>query len=348
MESISQRKKDHIQICLTQNVQSAGNTTGLEAYRFIPEALPEIDFESIHTETRFLHKPLKVPFIVSSMTGGTTEALQINRTLASAAEARGWGFGIGSVRAALENPEVRSSFIVRDVAPTVPIFTNLGAVQLNYGYGVEQCRAALELLQADGIVLHLNSMQEIFQPEGDTNFSGLLEKIRVLCTQLEAPVGIKEVGFGIHGELAAKLYEAGVAFVDVAGAGGTSWIEVEKHRAKDPQLQLAADTFAEWGLPTADCIVQARACSPNGFLIASGGIHNGLHAAKTLALGADLCGFGRRLLEPAIEGEAALDKLMARLEFELKAAMFGIGCKSLAELKGTSKLVRTAPPPARA
>lgn len=337
---ISNRKQDHIDICLNKDVEGKQITNGFERYRLIHEALPEMDFDSIQTNATFLNKPLKVPFIVSSMTGGTSEATSINRKLAQAAEKKGWAFGIGSIRAALEQQELLASFQIRDVAPTVPVFTNLGAVQLNYGYGLEECKKAVEWIEADGIVLHLNSMQEVFQPEGERNFSQLLGKIEQLCKQLPVPLGVKEVGFGIHGALARSLFDAGVAFVDVAGAGGTSWIQVEKYRTNHPVLSMAAETFSEWGIPTADCVRDVRACCPRETLIASGGMKHGLEAAKAIALGADLVAFGKSLLASAVQSdEQQIELQMERLEFELKTAMFGTGVANLQQLRQQNRCI---------
>ncbi|MEI7028185.1 type 2 isopentenyl-diphosphate Delta-isomerase [Paenibacillus sp. y28] len=335
---MERRKTEHIRICLEKEVGGVGISGGWEKYRFWHNALPEIRFEEIDTGSAFLGKSLRVPFIVSSMTGGTRQAWEINRILAETAERRGWAMGVGSVRAAVENVNTAYSFRVRDIAPTIPIFANLGAVQLNYGYGAEECQRAVELVEADGLVLHLNSMQEIFQPEGDTDFRHLAGKIREVCRSLSVPVGVKEVGWGISGEAALRLADAGVEFIDVAGAGGTSWSQVEKYRSAKGIRRLAADTFAGWGIPAADSVREVHSLLPHMPLIASGGIDSGLTAAKAIALGADTAAFGRVLLAPAVDSMEALDLVMQQLEFELAAAMFGIGAGSLAELKGSSAL----------
>ncbi|MFK7696510.1 type 2 isopentenyl-diphosphate Delta-isomerase [Paenibacillus sp. HJGM_3] len=333
------RKAEHIRIVLEEPVAGRGITTGFEQYRFVHRALPELDFEEIDTSSAFLGKPLRTPLLISSMTGGTEEALRINRHLAGAAERRGWAMGVGSVRAALEMPELAATFRIRDVAPTIPLFANLGAVQLNYGYGPDDCRRAVELLEADGLVLHLNALQEVFQPEGNTNFHGLLKRIEQVCASLPVPVGVKEVGWGLDGETACRLLDAGVRFLDVAGAGGTSWSEVEKRRTTDPLRRQAADAFADWGMPTAACVRDVRRLAPTAFVIASGGLATGVDAAKALALGADLAGFGRGLLAAAVDGEAAVERALAQVELELRAAMFGIGARTLADLRGTRALV---------
>lgn len=337
--STERRKAEHIRICLEEPVTGRGITTGFEQYRFVHQALPELDFDEIDVSSHFLGKSIRTPFIISSMTGGTEEALRINRNLAQAAEQRGWAMGVGSVRAAIEQPELATTFRVRDVAPTIPLFANLGAVQLNYGYGAAECRQAVEMLDADGLVLHLNALQEVFQPEGNTNFRDLLRRIEQVCSTMPIPVGVKEVGWGIDGATARRLLDAGVSYIDVAGAGGTSWSEVEKRRTADPLRRQAADAFADWGVPTAACIRDVRRHAPDALVIASGGLANGVDAAKALALGANLAGFGRGLLAAAVEGEAAAERALAQVEFELRAAMFGIGARTLADLRGTRALV---------
>ncbi|MBM7645433.1 isopentenyl-diphosphate delta-isomerase [Scopulibacillus daqui] len=335
--STEKRKSEHIDIALTKQVSGRGITTGLENYRFIHQALPEINFNDIDISTAFLNKKMKAPLVLSSMTGGTERAWKINLNLAAAAEKRGWAVGTGSVRAAFENPELSYTYNMRKAAPSIPIFANLGAVQLNKGYGIDECRRTVDIVQADALVLHLNSMQEVFQTEGDTDFSHLLEKIENICMALGVPVGIKEVGMGINGQLAKQLFESGVSFVDVAGAGGTSWIQVEKFRSKDPIRIQAAEAFYDWGIPTSECIVSVREhiSESKKTLIASGGLSTGVDAAKAIALGADLAGFGRSILRDAAESEEALDQTLERIEMELKIAMFGIGVKNIASLKST-------------
>ncbi|WP_245948262.1 type 2 isopentenyl-diphosphate Delta-isomerase [Paenibacillus sambharensis] len=340
----ARRKSEHIRICLEERVESRIRP-GFDGYRFRHAAVPELNFQDIGTEAHFLGKKMAVPLLISSMTGGTDEAGAINLLLAEAAEERGWAIGLGSMRAAIEDAELASTFRIRQAAPSIPVLANVGAVQLNYGFGVDECREIVELAEADGLVLHLNSMQEIFQPEGDTNFKGLLERIEALCVKLEVPVGVKEVGWGIDGANAVRLAEAGAAFIDVAGAGGTSWSQVEKHRSADSVRREAADAFADWGIPTAECIGEVRSRLQDVTVIASGGLRSGVDAAKSLALGADLAGFGRSLLAGAAVGgrEERLEAIhhqLERIEFELKAAMFGIGAAALAELQGTDRLVR--------
>lgn len=337
-ETIDRRKAEHIDICLHQDVAGKGITTGFEQYRFLHEALPEMNFEDISLAASFLSKNLRAPFLISSMTGGTEQAADINRHLAEAAEARGWAMGLGSTRIALEKQEYAHTFQVRKHAPSIPLIANLGAVQLNYGYDYTHCQRIIDLTEADALVLHLNSLQEVFQNNGDTNFKGLLKKIEQVCQHLDVPVGVKEVGWGIHGELARKLFQAGISFVDVAGAGGTSWSQVEKHRSDQSVKIKAAEAFADWGISTAEAILDVRRANPKGIVIASGGMRNGVEAAKAIALGADLVGFGRSILKEATLSTEALIQAFERIELELQIAMFGIGAGSLNELKESDHL----------
>ncbi|MBT2288236.1 type 2 isopentenyl-diphosphate Delta-isomerase [Paenibacillus albidus] len=335
-----ERKIEHVRLCLNEEVAGSGITTGFEQYRFRHNALPELNFDELSLETVFLERKLRTPLLISSMTGGSAATGAINVRLAEAAQRRGWALGVGSVRAAVERSELAASFYVRGQAPDIPVIANIGAVQLSYGFGAEECRRAVEIAGADYLVLHLNGLQEVFQPEGNTGFGSLLAQIEQVCRALEVPVGVKEVGWGIDGDTALRLYNAGAAFIDVAGAGGTSWSQVEKFRSKDPVRRAAAEAFADWGIPTAECISEVRAVSPQGALIGSGGLKHGVDAAKALALGADLAGFGRSLLGPAVDSEEALDAALAQVELELKTAMFGIGAANPAALRGNRRLIR--------
>lgn len=335
-----ERKLEHVRLCLNEDVGGSGITTGLEEYRFLHNALPELNFDDISLRTVFLGRELQTPLLISSMTGGSKATGAINGRLAEVAGRRGWALGVGSVRAAVERAELAETFRVRERAPGIPVIANIGAVQLSYGFGVEECLRAVEIAGADWLVLHLNGLQEVFQPEGNTGFSSLLAAIEKVCRALPVPVGIKEVGWGIDGETALRLYNAGAAFIDVAGAGGTSWSQVEKFRSTDPVRRAAAEAFADWGIPTADCIRGVRAAAPHGALIGSGGLKHGVDAAKALALGADLAGFGRSLLGPAVDSEEALDRALAQVELELRIAMFGIGAADLSALRGTPRLLK--------
>ncbi|MEA5450730.1 type 2 isopentenyl-diphosphate Delta-isomerase [Leptolyngbya sp. CCNP1308] len=334
------RKADHLRICLEGPVQCAQITTGLERYRFTHCCLPELDYQDIDLATTFLGHRLGAPLLISSMTGGTAAAHQINRRLAAVAQRYGLAMGVGSQRVGVENPAVMETFAVRAQAPDILLLANLGAVQLNYGYGLDQCRRVVETLEADALILHLNPLQEAVQTGGDTNFKGLLKKIEQLCAGLPVPVIAKEVGNGISAPMVQRLVEAGISAVDVAGAGGTSWARVESERAVDAHQRRLGQTFGEWGLPTADCIVQARQAAPALPLIASGGLRHGLDVAKTLALGADLAGLAMPFLRAASESEEAVVALAEVLMAELRTVLFCTGQSHLPGLRQEGVLER--------
>ncbi len=333
------RKADHIRICLKEDVQFQQTTNGLERYRFTHCCLPELDRTDIDISTTFLGKQLLAPLLISSMTGGTQEAGTINRRLAEVAQHYKIAMGVGSQRVAVEKPQVADTFAVRKYAPDVLLFANLGAVQLNYDYGLDECQRIIDILEADALILHLNPLQECIQPQGDTNFRGLLDKIAILCHKLPVPVIAKEVGNGISGAMAEKLIAAGVRAIDVAGAGGTSWAKVESERADNPLQRRLGKTFADWGLPTADCITSIRNLSPEVPLIASGGLRHGLDVAKVLALGADIAGLAMPFLQAAASSEAALFDLAQVLIAEITTVLFCTGNATLSQLKCSGSLV---------
>ncbi len=299
--------------------------------------LPELNRAEIDLTTTFLGKAVKTPLLISSMTGGTEQARVINQRLAQAAQRYGLAMGVGSQRVAIENSELAKTFSVRQYAPDALLLANLGAVQLNYDYGLSQCQKAVDDLEADALILHLNPLQEAVQTEGDVNFKGLLSKIEQLVRVLPVPIVAKEVGNGISGVMAQRLLDVGVEAIDVAGAGGTSWARVESERAKDPKQRRLGNTFADWGISTAECITQIRALPQrtqlNVPLIASGGLRNGLDAAKTLALGANLAGMALPFLQAASQSVAALDELCEALIAELVTVLFCTGCANLAALR---------------
>jgi isopentenyl-diphosphate delta-isomerase len=333
------RKDDHLRINLEEDVTS-GLTTGLERFAFLHEALPELDFNKLDTRMKFLGHPLNAPILISSMTGGTDQAAEINRRLAEAAQTEGVAMGVGSQRAAIEDPSLAPTFEIRRFAPDILVFANLGAIQLNYGYGLNECEKAIEMVGADALILHLNALQEAIQPEGDVNFENLLGKIGEISARLSVPVIVKEVGWGISGNTARKLAEAGVTGIDVAGAGGTSWSQVEMHRARSIEEAETAGLFIRWGIPTAEAIVQIRDTLPEIPLIASGGLRNGLDLAKCLALGADLCGFAGPLLQAAAHSTEATVRSLQRLRRELSIVMFATGAESIQELKRRTLMER--------
>lgn len=332
------RKADHLRVCLEEEVQFQHVTHGLERYRFVHCCLPELDRQEVKTNTTFLGKSLGAPLLISSMTGGTEYAQMINSRLAQVAQHYQLAMGVGSQRVAIENPEVIKTFAVRSIAPDILLFANLGAVQLNYGYGLDECRRVIDWLEADALVLHLNPLQECVQTRGDRDFRGLLTKISQLCQQLPVPVVAKEVGNGISAKMAHMLIEAGVSAIDVAGAGGTSWAKVESQRAKDPLQRRLGETFANWGLPTADCVTQIRAIAPTIPLIASGGLRTGLDVAKAIALGADLAGLAYPFLQAAAAAETALYELTDALIAEVSTVLFCTGTATLPGLRNPQLL----------
>lgn len=334
---VARRKADHIRINLEEDVASV-LTTGLERLRFEHNALPEIDLADVQTGTTFLGKALAAPILISSMTGGTEAAERINLALAQAAQETSVAMGLGSLRAALEDPSLARTFQVRHVAPRILLLANLGAVQLNYGISPDDCRRAVELVEADALILHLNALQEALQPEGDTRFSGLHSKIEAVCRHLAVPVIAKEVGWGISGEAAKRLAAVGVAAIDVAGAGGTSWSQVEMHRAPNEDSARLAAAFVGWGLPTADAVRQVRSALPDIPLIASGGLRSGTDVAKCIALGADLAGMAGPFLRAAAESPQAVAREIRGIVDELRVAMFAIGAPNLSALRQTPLL----------
>jgi isopentenyl-diphosphate delta-isomerase len=333
-ENISNRKSDHIRINLFEDVQSRAVTKFQNLY-FEHVALPEFDLQDVNLTSQFFSKTVKRPFLISSMTGGTPEALQINRLLAETAQNFGLSMGVGSQRAAIEKPELAYTFQIRDIAPDILLFGNIGAVQLNYGYTLKHCQIAVDMIEADALILHLNPLQEALQPEGDTNFSGLLRKIEEICKSLQVPVIVKEVGWGISGKTARKLIDVGVAAIDVAGAGGTSWAKVEMHRSTNQIDVNSAAAFDDWGIPTADSIRQVRQTTSQLPIIASGGLKNGVDIAKSIALGANLAGIAGKFLQAANVGLKKLEETCLQLEKELKVTMFVTGARNLSELQKT-------------
>ncbi len=333
MVNTQTRKADHLRICLEEDVQFRNLTNGLDKYRFTHCCLPELDLESVDLSTSFLGKKLNAPLLISSMTGGTEQAKQINYRLAEVAQNHRLAMGVGSQRIAIEKPETAYSFAIRDIAPDALLFANIGAIQLNYTYGAKQCLKAVEILEADALILHLNPLQEAIQPRGDIKFKGLLDKINDLCNKLSVPVIAKEVGNGISASMARKLIAAGVTAIDVAGAGGTSWAKVEGERAENIIQRRLGQTFADWGIPTAECITGIRDVYPDLPLIASGGLRNGLEVAKTIALGADLAGLAFPFLQAASQSPEALEELVQLLLAEIRIVLFCTGNANIRELQ---------------
>ncbi len=334
------RKLEHIRINVQEDVQSKGVSNGFEAFRLEHCALPEVDFANVSIACELFGHALGAPLLISSMTGGVPRAQEINQSLARAAQRLRVAMGLGSQRVALEKQDAEMYFRVRDLAPDILLFANLGAVQLNYGYGVDECLRAIEIAGADALFLHLNPLQEALQPEGDTNFAGLADRIGAVCRGLDVPVVVKEVGWGISRQAATILADLGVAAIDVAGAGGTSWSEVERHRAPSELRRRIAGSFAGWGISTAECLVEVRRAVPQLPIIASGGMRSGVDVAKAIALGASLAGLASPVLRAASESaEAAYEELYAVAE-ELRICMFCTGAASLPELRSPGRIVR--------
>lgn len=326
------RKADHIRINLEEDVRS-GLTTGLDRYRFVHEALPEIDLEGVDLSQVLFGKKLAAPVLISAMTGGTKQAERVNAVLAEAAQVSGVAMGVGSQRAALEDESLAESFRVRRYAPDILLFGNLGAVQLNYGYSIDHCRRAVEMIEADALVLHLNSIQEAVQPEGNTRFSGLARKIEAVCKALPVPVIAKEVGWGISGRTARLLADAGVAAIDAAGAGGTSWSQVERYRIGDSSLGRVAEAFREWGIPTAESIQMIRRAAPDVPVFASGGLRDGVDIAKCIALGAALGGMAGLFLKAAMRSMEDVTEKIEEISAQIRITMFGVGAADIKALQ---------------
>jgi len=328
-DKTSDRKLDHIRICLNEEVES--NYTGFEDVMLIHSALPELDFEEVKTEVRFLGKKLSAPFLIASMTGGHRNTTEINRNLAIAVEELGLGMGVGSQRAAIENssPEILESFtVVREYAPNAFIYANVGAAQVVRD--IEFAEKAVEMIDADALAIHLNFLQEAVQPEGDRNARGCLKAIEEVCSSLKVPVIVKETGAGISREVAEAVRKAGASAIDVGGKGGTSWSGVEVYRAEGLMKEIGRD-FWDWGLPTAFCVVDCCDILPT---IATGGIRSGIDVAKAIALGAEVASSALPLLKPAVE---SAEKVMEKLEYfvrGLKVAMFLTSSKKVEELRG--------------
>jgi len=321
VSKISKRKNEHLTICLEKKVESRINA-GFENISVIHQPLPELDLNQIDTRITFLDKSLNAPLLISSMTGGSLEGARFNTILAEAAEFFQIAMGVGSQRAAIENPDLEDTFKVRKVAPNILLFANIGAVQLNYGYGVNEVQKAIDMIEADAIFLHLNPLQEVLQPEGNTHFSGLLSKIERICKSIKTPVFVKEVGCGIGAHTARLLFDAGVSGIDCAGLGGTSWALVEAERHLDSQMAALARKFGDWGIPTVSCLLDYRKHDLTKNIIASGGIRSGVDVFKSIALGAQLAGMALPFLRAANQGSKSLQVFIESIIQELKVTMF--------------------------
>lgn len=326
------RKSEHISITLNKNVNFKSKSAGFEKYDFYHNALPELNKDEINTEVFFLNKKLNFPFMVSGMTGGYADASKINATLAEFCEMKKIAMGVGSQRQALENSHYIDTFrIVRKKAANIPIVGNIGAVELTQMRSKAPVLKLVEMINADALAVHLNPLQELLQPEGNTNFRNVLKSIEKLVNELDIPVIVKEVGAGISFDVARRLYEAGVRIIDAAGAGGTSWAGIEMIRSNDFKL---SEIFWDWGIPTTESILNIRKVSKKIFIIASGGIRNGVEIAKSIALGADLTAAAAPLLRKWKDGcLKSLINLFDLWETQLKGVMFLVGAKNIKQLK---------------
>ncbi len=327
---ISDRKLEHLWLCKNCDVEHKHKKTGFEEIELIHKALPQINKEEINISTEFLGKTLEAPIIITGMTGGHPASLSINRELARAAEQLNIGLGMGSQRAAIENPKLKSTYtVMRDEAPSIFLIGNIGAPQIEYA------EEAADMMNLDALAVHLNPLQEAIQPEGDVNASNYLQYVNEASKKLDIPIIVKETGAGIKREDAIALTKVGAAAIDVAGAGGTSWAAVETYRSKDPHM---GNLFRDWGIPTAVSTVEVLQ-SVNVPIISSGGIRSGLDAAKALALGAEAVGLALPVLKEAYMGyEAVKNKIMKFIE-ELKVAMYLVGASNISELRKSDLLI---------
>lgn len=331
--SIQKRKTGHLRIALSEAAQTGD--PGFSRYRFIHNALPEINFVKIDVSTEFIGKKVNYPFFISCMTGGAKEGKRINQNLAKAAQKYGIAMGIGSQRAAIEHPELAELFTVREVAPDIPLMANIGLVQLNYGFGVDKFQQIVDMIEADALAVHVNPIQEIIQPEGNQNWENLLPKLERVIKKLSVPVIVKEVGFGLSEDAARRFCDIGVRFLDTAGWGGTNWAMVEGERRAE--WERIGRLFGEWGIPTTESIIMchrvAESRKEKVTVLGSGGVRTGVDVAKVIALGADLAGIAAPFAKAAIESSNEVEKLIENLALELKISMFGVGAKNITELK---------------
>jgi isopentenyl-diphosphate delta-isomerase len=336
------RKDDHIRICLEQNAQSKNKTSGFEDIQLVHRALPELNKAKINLQTTFLGKKFSAPIVVGAMTGGTEKATQINASIAKAVEKLGLGMGLGSQRAAIENSSLEKTYhVARENAPNAFLVANVGGVQLVHGYGVKEIKRIIGMIDADAVAIHLNALQEAVQPEGQTNFQGVLEKISEITGAIDIPVIVKETGAGISAEDAKALEKAGVKAIDVGGVGGTSFAAVEYYRSdkeKNSEMSYLGEVFWDWGIPTAVSLIE-NAQSVKLPLIASGGIRSGTDIAKAIALGASLGSISQPILQTAVKGVKETEEKLRFLTEELRNVMFLVGAQKLTDLTKTPLVI---------
>lgn len=338
---VNSRKVEHIRV-----LREEAGTDRYKAYfdevHLHHRALPELDLADIDTSIVLLGKTLSFPLLISSMTGGDHDLIrQVNHNLALAAERTGVALGVGSQRVMFTAPASRKSFELREFAPSALLFSNLGAVQLNYGLTREMCEEAVSVLGADALYIHLNPLQEAVQTEGDTNFRGLADKIGELAAAMKTPIILKEVGAGISAADVEKVIDKGIRLIDVAGSGGTSWSRVESHRHDQERDGAAGRLFQDWGIPTPLALRELKPYRDRITLVASGGLRNGIDMVKAMVLGASLCGIARPFLEPALESSDAVIEEVQALERQFRTAMFLLGVGSATDLIGKESLLRS-------
>lgn len=338
MSDIEQRKLDHIGIVMSG---AAGHSSpaGFDDVRFVHNALPELDLDAIDLSVEFLGKTLRLPYLASSMTGGPNISDRINGAIAEAAQQLGFAMGVGSQRISLTTAGSHGlDKQLRRLAPDIPIYANLGAVQLVNGMGLEEARRAVDQIGADALILHFNPLQEALQAGGDCNWAGVEAATEKLANALSVPIIAKEVGSGISVAVARRLVACGVAAIDVAGAGGTSWAAVEGQRASDVAQQALGEIFRDWGIPTSRCLADVSAALPQTPLIASGGIRHGLDGAKAIRLGAALVGQAGALLPAALKGPEAVIAHVTGFSDALRLACFATGSKNAMALRAAPLL----------
>ena len=345
LETIKNRKKEGIDIPLKKGAQARTASTYLEFVRLVHNALPEIDYTDIETSCIFMGRRFSAPLIIDSMTGGTPEARKINERLGKLAQEYDIPMGLGSQRAGLKSEELASTYsVARKNAPHAFLIANIGGAQLSKGLTVSEVERIVEMIRADALVIHLNPLQELIQPEGEPRYSGVLEQIAKLVMHLNLPVMVKEVGAGISGEVASRLEMAGVSAINIAGSGGTSWAGVEKIRADAARNRIKihlGELFWDWGIPTAISLIEAKRAVKIP-IIASGGLRNGLEVAKCIALGADMCAMAYPFLLAAAQSLDNLFEYMNLLLAELKSTMFLLGSKNIEMLKSSRYILTGA------
>jgi isopentenyl-diphosphate delta-isomerase len=332
------RKEDHIRICLGNKAQAKNATAGFEDIQLVHRTLPEVNKAKINLSTTFLGKKFQAPIIVGAMTGGTKQATQINASIAQAVEKLGLGMGVGSQRAAIEDRKLEETYAVaRKMAPNAFLIANIGGVQLVHGYGLKEVRKVIEMIDADAVAVHLNALQEAVQPEGQTNFKGVLAKICEIAGAIDTPMIVKETGAGISAEDAKALEDAGVKAIDVGGVGGTSFAAVEYYRSSTNQ-NLSGEAFWDWGIPTAISLIET-AQTVKLPVIASGGVRSGTDVAKALSLNASLASISQPILQVAVKGAKETENKLSSLIEELRNALFLVGAEKLSDLSKTPVVI---------